>query len=157
MDNLRGQYTSTDGRTVAIERIGAKKMTYQDNKDKLRVCPALADLINAGEYDHSAKGEDKPIITLPILFLKKCYVFLLYFFLNKVNTFSQNRLLFQRNCCRIINKLQRCLSGLRSTIGNRVTGILVRRFESSSLRQKTGYNPFFYLHMIRQELNKIAV
>lgn len=59
MDNLRGQYTSTDGRTVAIERIGAKKMTYQDNKDKLRVCPALADLINAGEYDHSAKGEDK--------------------------------------------------------------------------------------------------
>ncbi len=82
------------------------------------------------------KAPVKPIITLPILFLKKCYVFLLYFFLNKVNTFSQNRLLFQRNCCRIINKLQRCLSGLRSTIGNRVTGILVRRFESSSLRHR---------------------
>ena len=31
---------------------------------------------------------------------------------------------------------QRCLSGLRSTIGNRVTGELVRRFKSSSLRQK---------------------
>ena len=31
--------------------------------------------------------------------------------------------------------MQRCLSGLRSTIGNRVTGELVRRFKSSSLRQ----------------------
>lgn len=60
MDNLRGQYTASDGRTVAIERVGADKMTYKDNKDKLRVCPALAEMIKAGEYDHSAKGEDKP-------------------------------------------------------------------------------------------------
>lgn len=60
MDNLRGQYTASDGRTVAIERVGADKMTYQDNHDKLRVCPALADMIKAGEYDHSAVGEDKP-------------------------------------------------------------------------------------------------
>lgn len=60
MDNLRGQYTAPDGRTVAIERVGADKMTYQDNHNKLRVCPALADMIKAGEYDHSATGEDKP-------------------------------------------------------------------------------------------------
>lgn len=59
MENLRGEYSAPDGRTVAIERVGAKKMTYQDNRNKLRVCPALADMINAGEYDHSAKGEDK--------------------------------------------------------------------------------------------------
>lgn len=60
MEKLRGQYTAPDGRTVAIERIGAKKMTYQDYQDKLRACPALADLIKSGVYDHSAKGEDKP-------------------------------------------------------------------------------------------------
>lgn len=60
MDNLRGQYAASDGRTVAIERVGADKMTYKDNPDKLRVCPALADMIKAGAYDHSAKGENKP-------------------------------------------------------------------------------------------------
>ncbi|MCM1368274.1 MAG: hypothetical protein NC184_05660 [Roseburia sp.] len=59
MDNLRGQYEAPDGRTVAIERVGADKMTYQDNLDKLRVCPALADMIKAGEYDHSAAAEEK--------------------------------------------------------------------------------------------------
>lgn len=59
MDNLRGQYEALDGRTVAIERVGADKMTYRDNKDKLRVCPALADMIKAGEYDHSAPAEEK--------------------------------------------------------------------------------------------------
>ena len=58
MDNLRGQYTASDGRTVAIERVGADKLTYHDNQEKLRVCPALADMIRAGEYDHSARGED---------------------------------------------------------------------------------------------------
>lgn len=59
MENLRGQYEAEDGRTVAIERVGADKMTYQDNIDKLRVCPALADMIKAGEYDHSAPAEEK--------------------------------------------------------------------------------------------------
>ena len=48
MDNLRGQYEAPDGRTVAIERVGADKMTYRDNRDKLRVCPALADMIKSG-------------------------------------------------------------------------------------------------------------
>ena len=60
MDNLRGKYTASDGRTVAIERIGADKLTYQDRPDKLRVCPDLAKLIEAGEFDHVAKGEIKP-------------------------------------------------------------------------------------------------
>lgn len=59
MDNLRGQYEAPDGRTVAIERVGADKMTYRDNKDKLRVCPALADLIKVGEYDHSSPSDEK--------------------------------------------------------------------------------------------------
>lgn len=60
MDNLRGRYIASDGRTVAIERVGASKITSVDRKDKLQACPALADMIKAGEYDHSAKGEDKP-------------------------------------------------------------------------------------------------
>lgn len=60
MDNLRGQYTAPDGRTIAIQRVGADKMTYQNNMNKLRVCPMLAEMIKMGEYDHSAKGENKP-------------------------------------------------------------------------------------------------
>lgn len=60
MDNLRGQYEAPDGRTVAIERVGADKMTYRDNRDKLRVCPALADMIKSGEYDHSSPADEKP-------------------------------------------------------------------------------------------------
>ena len=35
-------------------------------------------------------------------------------------------------------------------------GLFEVQLRSDALRQKTGYNPFFYLHMIRQELNKIA-
>lgn len=60
MDNLRGKYSAADGRTVAIERVGASKITSVDRVDKLRACPALADMIKAGKYDHSARGEDKP-------------------------------------------------------------------------------------------------
>lgn len=59
MDNLRGVYSAPDGRTVAIERVGASKITSIDRRDKLRACPALAEMIKAGEYDHSARGEDK--------------------------------------------------------------------------------------------------
>ncbi len=59
MNNLRGKYTASDGRTVAIERVGADKITSKYNRDKLRVCPALADMIKAGEYDHSSPSEDK--------------------------------------------------------------------------------------------------
>lgn len=59
MDNLRGKYAATDGRTVAIERVGADKMTYQDNKIKLRVCPSLADMIKSGEFQYTRKAEEK--------------------------------------------------------------------------------------------------
>lgn len=59
MDNLRGRYPARDGRIVAIERVGADKMTYQDHYDKLRVCPALAEMIKVGEFDHISKAEDK--------------------------------------------------------------------------------------------------
>ncbi len=45
-----------------------------------------------------------------------------------------------------IKHLQRCLSGLRSTIGNRVLQECNRRFKSSSLRQrkKTVFRPSFF-------------
>lgn len=59
MDNLRGKYAAPDGRTVAIERVGADKMTYQDNKIKLRVCPSLADMIKSGEFQYMAKSDEK--------------------------------------------------------------------------------------------------
>lgn len=60
MDTLRGKYSAADGRTVAIERVGADKITSKDNREKLRACPALADMIKAGEYSHSAPAENKP-------------------------------------------------------------------------------------------------
>ena len=59
LDNLRGQYQTSDGRTVSIGRVGANKMTHNDKIEKLRVTPALAEMIKAGEYDHSAPGEEK--------------------------------------------------------------------------------------------------
>lgn len=59
MDNLRGKYTAPDGRTVAIERVGADKMTYQDIKIKLRVCPSLADMLKVGEFQYITKSEEK--------------------------------------------------------------------------------------------------
>ncbi len=59
MDNLRGKYAAADGRTVAIERVGADKMTYQDNKIKLKVCPSLADMIKSGEFQYTRKSEEK--------------------------------------------------------------------------------------------------
>ncbi len=59
MDNLRGQYSAPDGRTVAIERVGADKLTYQDNPIKLRVCPSLAEMIKTGQFQYIAKAEEK--------------------------------------------------------------------------------------------------
>lgn len=59
MDNLRGKYMTSDGRTVAIERVGADKMTYRDNNIKLRVCPSLADMIKAGEFQYIKQAEEK--------------------------------------------------------------------------------------------------
>lgn len=60
MDNLRGKYTAPDGRTVAIEKIGADKITHRDIKVKLRVCPALAEMIKVGELKGVSAATDKP-------------------------------------------------------------------------------------------------
>lgn len=59
MDNLRGKYTAPDGRTVSIEKVGADKITHRDIKVKLRVCPALADMIRAGEMVCITTATDK--------------------------------------------------------------------------------------------------
>ena len=60
MDNLRGQYAASDGRTVSIERVGADKITHHDMDVKLRVSPHLADFIKAGKLEGvvEAKKED---------------------------------------------------------------------------------------------------
>lgn len=63
MDNLRGKYAAEDGRTVAIEKVGADKMTYLDKEEKLRVAPALAELIKAGKFEkeeEAIKKDNKP-------------------------------------------------------------------------------------------------
>ena len=44
--------------------------------------------------------------------------------------------------------MQRCLSGLRSTIGNRVMQECIRRFKSSSLRQQKGNGFFRFLFVL---------
>lgn len=51
MDNLRGKYPAEDGRVVAIEKVGADKMSHTLNETKIRVLPELAKLIEAGELE----------------------------------------------------------------------------------------------------------
>lgn len=51
MDNLRGKYPAKDGRIVAIEKVGADKMSHTLNETKIRVLPELAQLIEAGELE----------------------------------------------------------------------------------------------------------
>ena len=41
MDNLRGKYPTKDGRIVAIEKVGAKKIKNTLNEVKIRVIPEL--------------------------------------------------------------------------------------------------------------------
>lgn len=48
MENLRGKYPTEDGRTVAIERVGAKEITHTLYEPKIRVAPELAKLIETG-------------------------------------------------------------------------------------------------------------
>ena len=45
--------------------------------------------------------------------------------------------------------MQRCLSGLRSTIGNRVMRERIRRFKSSSLRhqKRNDFYRFFFVYI----------
>ena len=51
MDNLRGRYPARDGRIVAIEKVGADKMSHTFNEIKIRVLPELANMIEAGELE----------------------------------------------------------------------------------------------------------
>lgn len=48
MKNLRGKYPAEDGRVVAIEKVGAKKITHDFGITKMRVVPKLGELIQAG-------------------------------------------------------------------------------------------------------------
>lgn len=51
MRNLRGKYPMGDGRIVAIERVGADKMSHTLIETKIRVLPELAQLITTGEFE----------------------------------------------------------------------------------------------------------
>lgn len=59
MDNLRGRYPSEDGRTIAIERVGADKITHTKNETKIKVTPALADLIQSCKFKKIVDAEHK--------------------------------------------------------------------------------------------------
>lgn len=48
MRHLRGKYPMGDGRIVAIERVGADKMTHSFDERKIRVLPELKSLIEIG-------------------------------------------------------------------------------------------------------------
>lgn len=48
MKNLRGKYPTHDGRIVAVERVGADKMTHSFDERKIRVLPELKQLIETG-------------------------------------------------------------------------------------------------------------
>ncbi len=48
MKNLRGKYPAQDGRIVAVERVGADKMTHSFDERKIRVLPELKTLIESG-------------------------------------------------------------------------------------------------------------
>ena len=49
MDNLRGKYPMHDGRIVAIERVGADKLTHTFDERKIRVLPELKTLLEFGK------------------------------------------------------------------------------------------------------------
>lgn len=63
MDNLRGKYAAEDGRTIAIEKVGADKMSHTLNETKIRVLPELARLIKMGKSEgivEANKPDGKP-------------------------------------------------------------------------------------------------
>lgn len=63
MRHLRGKYPMGDGRIVAIERVGADKMSHTLVEAKIRVLPELAQLITTGEFEgivKSDKGDGMP-------------------------------------------------------------------------------------------------
>lgn len=50
LDNLRGRYPTADGKSVLIERVGAKKISHTLFEPKIRVIPQLGELISAGTF-----------------------------------------------------------------------------------------------------------
>lgn len=59
MDNLRGKFPASDGRTISIEKVGAKKMTHTLYEPKIRVVPELHDLIKAGRLEEIKEVDHK--------------------------------------------------------------------------------------------------
>lgn len=59
LDNLKGEYLASDGRTVAVNRRGAKEMTTYAPLVKLRVAPELANLIGIGLFRELVDTEHK--------------------------------------------------------------------------------------------------
>lgn len=59
MKNLRGKYPAEDGRVVAIEKIGAKKITHDRGDIKIRVVPKLGELIQSGNFIESKDADHK--------------------------------------------------------------------------------------------------
>lgn len=57
MENLRGKYPAEDGRVVAIEKVGADKISHTLNETKIRVVPELAKLIEAGKLQGVAEAK----------------------------------------------------------------------------------------------------
>jgi hypothetical protein len=50
MDNLRGKYTTGDGRVVSVTRKSADEITHGAHDDRIRVIPELANIIKIGKY-----------------------------------------------------------------------------------------------------------
>lgn len=59
MDNLRGKYPTTDSRTIAIEKIGAKKISHTLFEPKIKVVPELGYLIKSGKLENIKEVEHK--------------------------------------------------------------------------------------------------
>lgn len=62
MKNLRGKYASKDGDIIAIEKIGADKITHTKNEIKIRVTPELANLIKSGTLRSIVDAEHKSFV-----------------------------------------------------------------------------------------------
>jgi hypothetical protein len=49
LENLRGKYTTRDGREVNVTRKSADELTFSAHKDSIRVIPELANIIKVGK------------------------------------------------------------------------------------------------------------
>lgn len=58
LENFRNKdYNTTDDKIVEITRKGVKKFSHTGNKEKLRLSTELGNLIETGEFDHTAPNE----------------------------------------------------------------------------------------------------